>query len=94
MGGDEFVLVLPDCPSHLVDVLQLRLSRAIADLGREMFREDVLGLSIGEAHYPQDGTDAEQLLAEADRRMYAVKQGHHHLREGICAFELRPALVQ
>jgi hypothetical protein len=27
--------------------------------------------------YPNDGLDAEQLLAEADHRMYANKQVHH-----------------
>jgi hypothetical protein len=26
------------------------------------------------AHYPNDGNDAEQLLAEADRRMYKEKR--------------------
>jgi predicted signal transduction protein with EAL and GGDEF domain len=31
-------------------------------------------LSVGEAFYPDDGPDAEQLLAEADRRMYKSKQ--------------------
>ena len=28
---------------------------------------------MGEAFYPDDGSDAEQLLAEADRRMYKSK---------------------
>jgi hypothetical protein len=27
--------------------------------------------------YPDDGLDAEQLLAEADHRMYVNKQCHH-----------------
>jgi len=31
-------------------------------------------MSIGEAFFPDDGTDAEQLLAKADRRMYRAKQ--------------------
>jgi GGDEF domain-containing protein len=34
-------------------------------------------VSIGQAFYPADGTNAEHLLAEADRRMYAVKNSHH-----------------
>jgi predicted signal transduction protein with EAL and GGDEF domain len=29
------------------------------------------------AFCPQDGTDVERLLAEADRRMYSMKQVHH-----------------
>jgi GGDEF domain-containing protein len=34
-------------------------------------------LSVGTAFCPEDGYDVEALLAEADRRMYAVKQTHH-----------------
>ena len=33
-----------------------------------------VGASIGISVYPEDGKDAEQLLAEADRRMYLEKQ--------------------
>jgi GGDEF domain-containing protein len=34
-------------------------------------------LSVGCALFPDDGVDAEKLLAEADRRMYVQKQEHH-----------------
>jgi GGDEF domain-containing protein len=39
-----------------------------------------VSISIGEAYYPEDGSDAEELLAEADRRMYKAKQlrRRHH----------------
>ena len=33
-----------------------------------------LSLSVGVATYPEDGADAEELLAEADRRMYKSKR--------------------
>jgi GGDEF domain-containing protein len=42
------------------------------------------------AFYPQDGTSAEQLLAEADRKMYVTKKIHyeHHERSlPACATE-------
>jgi len=29
------------------------------------------------AFCPEDGFDVERLLAEADRRMYSMKQSHH-----------------
>jgi hypothetical protein len=35
------------------------------------------------AHFLIDGNDAEQLLAEADRRMYKEKQTHHPARPSI-----------
>ena len=38
--------------------------------------KSLLTISIGVAHFPIDGTDAEQLLAEADRRMYKEKHSH------------------
>jgi GGDEF domain-containing protein len=33
-----------------------------------------LSMSVGVAFYPEDGKDAEGLLAEADRRMYKSKR--------------------
>jgi GGDEF domain-containing protein len=50
-----------------------RLNIITREAGQEVFAIDSLSLSIGHAIYPEDGTDAEQLLAEADRRMYAAK---------------------
>jgi len=35
-----------------------------------------LGISVGVAVFPQDGTGADQLLHAADLRMYAAKEGH------------------
>jgi len=46
-------------------------------------------VSLGAVFYPQDGSDTEHLLAEADRKMYAAKQRHYQHRE-----EPSAALVQ
>ncbi|MGA2185970.1 MAG: diguanylate cyclase [Bryobacteraceae bacterium] len=74
MGGDEFVLVMPGIRlDSLAPTLQ-RLRAAAAEAGREVCKEDILSLSIGHSFYPEDGSDAEQLLSEADRRMYGAKQ--------------------
>ena len=43
-------------------------------IGREVCDEDVLDLSLGESRYGADGVHAEDVLAEADRRMYIMKQ--------------------
>jgi diguanylate cyclase (GGDEF)-like protein len=94
MGGDEFVLVLPGFPEDLLDSLRTRLSGAVAELGRTMCHEDALGISVGEANYPLDGTDAEKLLAEADRRMYAVKQAHRQYAERVWPSSCELVLVQ
>jgi hypothetical protein len=42
--------------------------------GFDVCGEDILSLSVGLAVSPKDGNDAEQLLTEADRRMYLEKQ--------------------
>jgi GGDEF domain-containing protein len=53
------------------------LSALAQQAGREVCNADMLSLSLGAAFYPLDGQDTEQLLAEADRRMYAAKQLHY-----------------
>jgi diguanylate cyclase (GGDEF)-like protein/putative nucleotidyltransferase with HDIG domain len=74
MGGDEFVLVLPGLRVEDVEAKAARLSLIAGMAGQDVLGEDVCTLSIGAAYYPEDGTDAEHLLAEADRRMYQAKQ--------------------
>jgi diguanylate cyclase (GGDEF)-like protein len=76
MGGDEFVLILP---ASKREDLRIRIAE-LANIGAQAA---VVGLtmSVGEAFYPQDGDDAEQLLAEADRRMYTTKQAEKQKRE-------------
>jgi diguanylate cyclase (GGDEF)-like protein len=75
MGGDEFVIILPGCSQ---ETLQARID-LFAEIGRvagfDVIGKDMLSMSIGHACYPADGVDAEQLLAEADRRMYKMKNG-------------------
>jgi GGDEF domain-containing protein len=74
MGGDEFVLVLPGLPrAALTDVLK-KLETVVVDAGFAVCGERLLNISIGAVFCPEHGTDAESLLAEADRRMYLVKQ--------------------
>ena len=46
----------------------------VADAGITSMHDQPLTVSIGCASYPKDGSDAESLLAEADRRMYQEKQ--------------------
>jgi diguanylate cyclase (GGDEF)-like protein/putative nucleotidyltransferase with HDIG domain len=78
MGGDEFVLVMPGLSADAVAKKAAQLSVLAAAAGREVCGQDVVSLSIGEAFYPDDAVDAEQLLVEADRRMYSKKQKHRN----------------
>jgi diguanylate cyclase (GGDEF)-like protein/putative nucleotidyltransferase with HDIG domain len=77
MGGDEFVIIAPHMTPSAAAEKALLLNALAQEAGRRVCGKDLLSLSVGTAFYPQDGTDAEHLLAEADRKMYAVKQVHH-----------------
>jgi diguanylate cyclase (GGDEF)-like protein/putative nucleotidyltransferase with HDIG domain len=76
MGGDEFVLVAPGLSGSAAQIRGICLTELASMAGREICGEDLLSLSVGYAFFPDDGADAEKLLAEADRRMYLQKQQH------------------
>jgi diguanylate cyclase (GGDEF)-like protein len=81
MGGDEFVIVAPGLTPEATMQKAKTLDEMTTAVGRQICGEDLLGLSVGTAFYPQDGCDPELLLTEADRRMYSVKQVHHSRAE-------------
>jgi len=77
MGGDEFVIVVPGLREELRWSYVERLQGVAHTAGWEVCSEQCISMSVGTAIYPLDGADAEVLLAEADRRMYTVKQQKH-----------------
>lgn len=87
MGGDEFVLVLPGFTPESLGPKIAKLGKMTSDVGFEICGDRVLSLSIGASFFEQDGSDAEQLLTEADRRMYKWKQ--HHKAERLAALATR-----
>jgi diguanylate cyclase (GGDEF)-like protein len=74
LGGDEFTLVVTQGP-------QPAAAAALADRLVTAFTDDIdvtgtrlrIGLSIGVAIYPTDGTDAGTLLGNADAALYRAK---------------------
>jgi diguanylate cyclase (GGDEF)-like protein len=81
LSGDEFVILLDRVDAkedlqgvreHIAEVLQQPLSAL--EEGAIALME--FGGSVGDAFYPDDGTDAESLLKKADRRMYKDKFEH------------------
>ncbi|HLW76753.1 MAG TPA: sensor domain-containing diguanylate cyclase, partial [Bryobacteraceae bacterium] len=76
MGGDEFVVLLPGVEPLDVEGKIAHFRAVVRDVGRELFPGNSLTVSIGVANFPADGKDAEQMLAEADRRMYKEKRAH------------------
>ena len=73
-GGDEFVIILPDLdrPEHartVADKILKEVARPVEIAGHEIH----ITPSIGISHYPNDATDVQQLLKQADSAMYQAK---------------------
>jgi len=77
LGGDEFVFVLPELAKDQVPDMERRLNRAVQEASRSSCAEMVVSVSVGSAFYPVDGVSGEELLSEADRSMYEVKEKHY-----------------
>jgi diguanylate cyclase (GGDEF)-like protein len=107
LGGDEFVILLPELDDlETIDALVERIRESL----REPFPLDDLSVevsaSIGIAHFPHDGSDADTLLQRADVAMYhakrnhlshaaySVEHDHHSLARLALAGDLRRAVAQ
>jgi diguanylate cyclase (GGDEF)-like protein/putative nucleotidyltransferase with HDIG domain len=73
MGGDEFVVIAPAASVELVLDMAERIAAVGMQAGQHVNNALKLSVSVGTAFYPADGQRAEQLLSEADRRMYRRK---------------------
>lgn len=81
LGGDEFVLLLDKMDKMCIELV---LTRVMTELKLPMVREDfsfALSCSMGVALYPVDGSNADELIKNADTAMYRVKdQGREGYR--------------
>lgn len=72
IGGDEFVIIQPDVAEERFFERLKRLRRREEDAG--------VSISCGEV-WAANCTDLEQLLREADQRMYADKAGYYEMHK-------------
>lgn len=74
LGGDEFAVLLPGADEKTANTV----AQSIVQFMREPFQVDrrqiPIGLSIGMARYPDDGTSADILIQHADVAMYQAKE--------------------
>jgi diguanylate cyclase (GGDEF)-like protein len=92
LGGDEFVIMAPDMPGEAEAMaLGRKLLAAFEQpfqIGGEACR---VGLTIGFALAPEDGSQAADLLKRADAAMYAGKQaGRHTVRRSGATSAVQP----
>jgi diguanylate cyclase (GGDEF)-like protein len=73
-GGDEFVLILKNTANenHASDLIK-NLSNALDTSFHINSNEVFISASIGASAYPKDGSNAKQLLKNADIAMYTAK---------------------
>ncbi|MDP1593806.1 MAG: EAL domain-containing protein [Gallionella sp.] len=74
LGGDEFILVLPETGEEGSRDVALKLISSVVQPCQIEQYELVTTVSIGIALYPHDGQDFETLSRNADAAMYRVKQ--------------------
>ncbi len=92
-GGEEFSILLPETPPEQALEIAERIRRAVAqrtfdvETSSEPIRATV---SIGVAGYPKDGTNANELIHQADLAVYRAKlQG----RNRVLGASAEPLLV-
>jgi len=73
-GGEEFVVVLPECGAQVALEVAERIRRGV-ELAEEPVDGRRLTVSIGVATYPSDARSKEDLLDRADWSMYRAKAG-------------------
>ncbi len=96
VGGDEFVLVLPDTDSQCASVVAHRIAERLSGIVVTAQHADVgeprtihgASASIGISSYPVNANSRRELLEDADRTMYAAK---HAGKGNIVISIARPA---
>lgn len=78
-GGDEFIVVLPNCPPDKAYIVGKRIIDAFKNTHfRYQGVELELSASIGVASCPQHGTTTESIIQCADQAMYKSKKQAHN----------------
>lgn len=74
-GGEEFCVLMPDCPkakaSGLAEELRKRIAEQTIVLRREKTR---ITVSIGVASFPKDAINPKELIHKADLALYQAKE--------------------
>jgi diguanylate cyclase (GGDEF)-like protein len=70
MGGDEFLVILPECPTERVESMLNRLQSIVVEFGEYKIP---VSFSAGWVGY-ESGETPEQFLERADKTLYADKR--------------------
>ncbi|NLT94288.1 MAG: GGDEF domain-containing protein, partial [Clostridia bacterium] len=77
LGGDEFLIILPDCSLEDAENLVGRIKERVEDINNQGLRDYRITFSYGLAFYDyHDDIDADGLLDTADKNMYINKENN------------------
>jgi len=84
MGGDEFLIVFPDCNAEHARLIVQNIVISLEERNQRKEKPYAIGFSYGIESW-EPGKTYEDLVALADRRMYYVKRQHHKDdTSGVC----------
>jgi diguanylate cyclase (GGDEF)-like protein len=86
MGGDEFLVVLPECPREKVDVILARIGSPQIRFNNQQIS---VCYSVGRAHHQVCDT-AESMLGRADEVLYAEKAGRRNRAGSLPQYVQQP----
>lgn len=72
VGGEEFIIILPDCALKVASEIAERLREVVASTEFPVI--DNLTISLGVAEWPLHNQEALEVLKLADKMLYAAKQ--------------------
>lgn len=78
VGGEEFIIVMPECEPEIATKVAERLRKVVADTPFDVDADAgplKVTVSIGVTWAEADGKEAEALIGEADRALYEAKRG-------------------
>jgi diguanylate cyclase (GGDEF)-like protein len=74
-GGDEFLILMPEADKNAIQMVGRRISESINKTRFKLGRSFAsLQVSFGAAACPEDGTETEVLLQQADSCLYQAKE--------------------
>jgi len=87
VGGDEFVLLLASArPEELAGKIEA-LDRLVANACRGLCGEEGSGLAVGVACFPENGADADNLMAFAEQALARIKESRRASRGSVLQLE-------
>jgi diguanylate cyclase (GGDEF)-like protein len=74
-GGDEFILIIPDCTIDIARKIESRIKRGIDKFNKTGDKQFEVNVSIGAVEYNKDiNLTADELVSQADAIMYENKR--------------------